>query len=205
MTQLRERYLPARRRRFGIATALLMLACCMLTTSSLPADEVQVPEGLQAELLARLLPYDRNFQARAGGRVHTVILIKAGHARSKISASQLERRLSVFDTIGGLPHKVELVQYESAAALAKACSAQHTSVVYVTPGFERETTEIRGALSSVNILSVAAVPSYVPDGIAVGFELASGKPRMLINLAQSRRQKVDFRAAVLNLMKVVER
>lgn len=197
--------LPQQMRPFGRAAALLVLVCLLLTTSSLPADEVQVPEGLQAELLARLLPYDRNFQARAGGRVEIVILVKAGNVRSKISASQLERRLSALDRIGGLPHEVDIVQYESASALAKACASRRVSVVYLTPGFDDEVTEIRTALSSVNVLSVAAVPGYVPNGIVVGFELTSGKPRMLINLAQAKRQKVDFRAAVLNLMKVVAR
>jgi hypothetical protein len=197
--------LPQRTRPFGLAAAFLVLVCVLLTTSSLPAEEVQVPEGLQAELLARLLPYDRNFQARARGRVDIVILVKAGNVRSKISASQLERRLSALDRIAGLPHKVELVQYESASALAKACASQRISVVYVTPGFDEEVAEIRSALSRTDVLSVAAVPGYVPDGIVVGFELNSGKPRMLINLVQAKRQNIDFRAAVLNLLKVVAR
>ena len=39
----------------------------------------------------------------------------------------------------------------------------------------------------------------------VGFKLSSSKPRMLINLVQAKRQKVDFPAGVLKLMKVVAR
>jgi hypothetical protein len=197
--------LPARTRPLGLVAALLALAGSLVTTTSLSADEVQVPEGLQAELLARLLPYDRNFQARAGSSVDVVILVKAGNARSKISAAQLARRLSAFDHIGPLPLKAEILQYESASALAKACGARRTSLVYVAPGFDHEVTEIGSALSSVNVLSAAGVPTYVPSGVVVGFELTSGRPRMLINLAQARRQKVEFRAAVLNLMKVVVR
>ena len=86
--------------------------------------------------MARLLPYDRNFGDRARGLVQIIILVKAGNVRSKTSATQLERRLSAFDRIGGLPHRVEIVQYESAPALMM-CAARRTSVVYVTPGLNR--------------------------------------------------------------------
>jgi hypothetical protein len=200
-----KRHLPARTRLLRRACALLALSCLMLTAGSPSADEAQVPEGLQAELFARLLPYDRNFRNRAGSLVQILILVKPNNVRSKTSALRLERRLSAFDRIGGLPHRVEIVQYESASALAKACAARQTSVVYVTPGFDHEAAEIRAALSALNVLSVAVVPAYVPSGIVVGFELSSSKPRMLINLVQAKRQKVDFPSAVLKLMKVVER
>ena len=36
----------------------------------------------------------------------------------------------------------------------------------------------------------------------LGFDLVSGKPRMLFNLGQSRRQGADFRAELLQLMTV---
>jgi hypothetical protein len=45
---------------------------------------------------------------------------------------------------------------------------------------------------------------YVPAGIVLGFDLVSGRPKLVVNLSQARRQHVDFRAEVLKLMKVYE-
>jgi len=44
----------------------------------------------------------------------------------------------------------------------------------------------------------------VPRGIVLGFDLVGGKPKMLVNLGQARKQHVAFMAEVLKLAKVFE-
>jgi hypothetical protein len=63
-------------------------------------------------------------------------------------------------------------------------------------------TDDREALSGVDVLSVSPVPEYVEQGIVLGFDVVSGKPRLLVNLGQARLQHVALRAEVLKLMKV---
>lgn len=51
---------------------------------------------------------------------------------------------------------------------------------------------------------MAAVDSYVAGGAILGFELVSGRPRMVLNLGQAKKQGVAFRAQVMKLMRIVE-
>jgi hypothetical protein len=56
--------------------------------------------------------------------------------------------------------------------------------------------------SGVDVLTVSAVPDYVPKGIVLGFDLVGGHPKMLVNLGQATRQHVAFTTDVLRLMRV---
>ena len=94
--------------------------------------------------------------------------------------------------------------YPGAQALAKTCRDRHISVVYFGPGFRDDIGKLRAALSGVDVMSVASVPDYVQGGIVLGFDVVSGRPKLLFNLTQARLQNVDLRAAVLKLMTVIE-
>jgi hypothetical protein len=76
------------------------------------------------------------------------------------------------------------------------------AAVFLGPGLESEMARVRAALTGLDVISVAASREYVPLGAVLGFELASGKPRILVNLPQARKQNVDFRADVLKMMRV---
>ena len=53
-------------------------------------------------------------------------------------------------------------------------------------------------------MTVGAVGSYVKGGIVLGFDLVSGKPKLLVNLTQARRQHVDLSSSVLKLAEITE-
>lgn len=161
-----------------------------------------MPADLQAELLAKLAAYDRNLTARAKDGARVLLVVKPGDARSRLAAASMKNALSRVERIGGLPHQETVVQYDSASALAKLCRSERVAVIYVTPGFDGDIDALQGALAGVDVLSVSAVPEYVPRGIVLGFELVSGKPRISLNLEQAKLQNVNFKADVINLMKV---
>jgi len=54
-----------------------------------------------------------------------------------------------------------------------------------------------------NVLTVASVLGYVAKGAVLGFELVSGRTKLVINLDQAKRQNVAFRADALALMRIV--
>lgn len=166
------------------------------------AQPASVPPTVQADLVAKLLPYDRNFEKRAGPIVRTLVLVKPGSARSRIAAEAFKSALSNLDRVGGRPHEERIVNYEGAAALAKSCRSERIAVVYVTPDFDGELDALQRALAGVDVLSVSAVSDYVSRGVVLGFELVSGKPKLLLDLPRAKQQHVDFSAAVLRLMKV---
>jgi hypothetical protein len=181
---------------------LLALAIGLLGAPLALGQTASVPAPVQAELVSKLLPYDRNFEARAGGVVRTLVLVKPGSVRSRIGAEAFKAALANLDRVGGHRHEERIVAYESAAALAKQCKSERIAVVYVTPDFDSELDALGRALAGVDVLTVSAVSDHVPRGVVLGFELVSGKPKILLDLPRAKRQNVDFSAAVLRLMKV---
>ena len=168
------------------------------------AEQVSVPLSLQAQLLAKVAGYDRNFVARAGAQARIVLLVRPGNAESGRTAAEMQRELAALATIGGLPHLETISSYTNAANLRALCRDEGVSIVFLGPGFGDEIEPIRAALEGVNVLSAGALPEYVPRGIVLGFDLLSGKPKLLVQLTQARKQQVDLSSALLNLVKVYE-
>jgi hypothetical protein len=175
-----------------------------LVSSPAGAESVPVPIVLQAELLAKVLEYDRNFPTRAGDRARVLLVSQSRNADSTTVVQQMAAALGRLPQIAGLPHDEAVVSYPGAQNLARLCRDRHISVVYFGPGFHEDLEAIRAALSDIEVLSVASVPDYVQGGIVLGFDVVSGRPKLLFNLPQARLQKVDLRAAVLKLMTVIE-
>ncbi len=168
------------------------------------AEEPSVPLKLQAELLGKVVTYDRNAAGRAGDKHRILIVINAADADSKNAASEIERYFRRLATIGELPHQESVTVFKSAAALVSEIKAQRTTLVYLTPGLSSEAASIAHALVGSSVLSVSAISRDVTNGIVLGFDLVSGKPKLWINLTQARQQGVDFQAQFLRLAKVVQ-
>lgn len=199
---LRASLAASRRSGLRPLLALIVAAVFVLFARAATSQAVSVPAAIQAELLAKLEAYDRGFPRRAGAVARVLLLTKEGSAKSKFSAEQMHSALSRLERIGGLPHEETIIRYEGAEALARRCRAEHVAIVYVTPDFASDVPALRAALSDVSVLSVSAVPADVSEGIVLGFELESGRPKIVINLEQARKQRVDFPAELLRMMKV---
>jgi hypothetical protein len=172
---------------------------------ALAADDTAIPVSLQMELLVKVAPYDKNLSPRAGGRVRVLLLTKPDSVESVRAAVQADGALGQKDSIAGLPHERVTHAYAGALELAKTCKSKRVAIVYVTPGFaDGEVRAIARALDGADVLTVSAVASFVPSGIVLGFDLVSGKPKLLVHLRQARRQRVDLSSDVLKLMRVVE-
>lgn len=168
------------------------------------AEDVSVPVGLQAELLAKVAAYDRNLAARAGDKVRVLIVAKGGNSDSTRVAAHMERSLRALGTIAGLDHEETTVTWAGVDALVQRVRSSRAAIVYFAPGFRDEAGAIARAFNGTNILTASALADLVPRGIVLGFDLVSGKPKIVINLPQARKQDVAFRAEVLKLAKVVE-
>jgi hypothetical protein len=185
--------------------ALLALLASLAVVRTSAAEEVAVPVNLQAELLAKVIEYDRSFPARAGERAHVLIVLKEGSTDSARVASTMQSALGRRDQIAGLPHDEQIAAYTTAPDLVATCRERHIAVIYFSPGFgEKEVEAIRAALEGVDVLSVASVPQYVEQGIVLGFDLISGRPKLLFHLTQAKKQHVALRGEALKLMKVFE-
>ena len=186
------------------ALAIVAVAWVLLPPGTSLGDEVAVPVALQAELVAKVASYDRNLASRAGDRVHILIVFNAKSDASNSFAKHMTSALGGVDKIGGLPHDETTAVFGGAKALADACRARRIAILYVAPGLGDEVAGIRSALDGVNVLSVAADAADVPKGIVLGFDLVSGKPKIVVQLGQAKKQEVSFKAELLKLAKVYE-
>jgi hypothetical protein len=193
------------RRRTVVVALGTALVASLVTSSPLRADDVLLPVPLQVELLVKVAGYDRNMAARAGDRIRVVILTKAGNDESTRVAALAEKALAEKDTIAGLPHERAVVSFSGAPALAQLCRARRIGIVYLTPGFtDAEVAAMAASLDGVDVFTAASVADYVPKGVVLGFDLVSGKPKLLVHLGQAKKQNVNLSAEVLKMVKVYE-
>jgi hypothetical protein len=168
------------------------------------AQAVAVPIRLQAELLAKVAPYDRGFAGRARGRVLVLIVTKPGNSESERVAEQIKAELRILQNVGGLPHAEEIVAYSSPQAIAELCKNRLPAILYLSVGLAEPMEAIAGALSGLSVLSVAATAAYVPRRAVLGFDVESGKPKLVVHLAQARLQQVAFKPEFLALARVIQ-
>jgi hypothetical protein len=168
------------------------------------AQSALVPASVQAGLLAKVAFYDRNFAARAIHMAKFLLVHKANDDASIRAIVDMKTALAAVPTIAGLPHDEEVAVYVDATTIASNCISHRISIVYFGPGLGAQTSSIRAALTSVDVLSVAADPDYVPNGIVLGFRLVGAETKVLLNRTQARAQNVDFGARMLRRMTIYE-
>lgn len=169
---------------------------------SASAEESSAPATVQAQIMARLLPFDRNFSGKVKDSVVIVLLEKPGSSESSSAVKQIAKALDGVGKIGGRAITISIVAYSGAGAAVAASKAKGAHAVYVSPGLGGEVGALAAALAGSGMVSFSAVESYVSSGVSVGVSIVSGKPQMSINLAKARAQRIDFPATVLKLAKV---
>jgi YfiR/HmsC-like len=186
-----------------VAGARIWLVLCLGSLSLAHAEDVAVPLPMQVQLFSSVVDYDKGFAERAKGKVK-IVLLTSKNPDSGRAATQVQAALGRLTQIGGQPHEESTVRFESGAALANLCRSNGISAVFLMPGFQSEIADIKHSLEGVNVLSVATIGSYVQQGVVLGFDVISGKPKLLVNLTQARAQKVAFKAELLKMVKVIE-
>jgi hypothetical protein len=199
----------ARRSLFSAAWRVAVLgaivgAILLAWPPAVRADQQRLPVALEAELVAKVLVYDRTFQQRAGAVARLLIVAKEKNANSLRVASQMRTALGNIGRIGGLPHEEIGVEFTTAKDLAELCTSKQIAVAYFGPGFDDDLETIRTALDGHEVLTMGSVPQYVPRGIVLGFDVVAGYPKVLFNLTQARRQHISMTADLLKIARVFE-
>ncbi len=180
-----------------------LLCLTVLAPSLAGGEDSGVPVALQVELLVKVASHDSNMAKRAGDRVLAVVLSKAGNGDSSQASSAATTALKLKSTLRGLPLVVEGALFGKAADLPALCRTKRVSIIYVTPGFtDDEVGAIGAALDGVDVLTASGVPRYIQKGIVLGFDMVSGRPKLVLSMGQARRQNVAIETAVLGLMDV---
>ncbi len=195
--------IPALAARWRRLWSLLAALALLLLTRAGRAESPSVPARLQAELTAKLLEYADVPSPRSVPVIRIGIVVKPGDAGSSHFANEFKAALADLPAVAGLPHEQLLLPWSSADELAAEAKRRQIFAVYLSPGLRAEVPAIAHAFEGSSILTFASVDTYVPAGAVLGFELISGRPKMICNLAQAGRQRVSFRASVMKLMRIV--
>jgi len=180
----------------------MVMGVSMLTALRCCGDEPNVPVSLQVELTCKVTKFDRNFAARAADKIVVLIAFKKGDVDSERIAKQLKTAFEVQLASSGARHEELVMPYAGAPALLGEAKSRKASIVILSPGVSSDGQAIAKSFDGYDGVTVSTSVEGVDKGLVLGFDLISGKPRMLLNLDQARRQNADFRAEVLKLMKV---
>ncbi|HEY5954990.1 MAG TPA: YfiR family protein [Polyangiaceae bacterium] len=150
-------------------------------------------------MATKLLAFDRGLPARAGGTVRILVLIDPSEGQSLKIANEFAGAVKNHGRITNLPVEVTQAKFDSAASVAERIKREKIAAVYLSSGLARVAETVAKALKGSDVMTIAAEPSAVIRGIAVGFDLLSGQPKILVNLSQAKAQNVQLPASVLSL------
>ena len=191
--------------KWGRAGAIAIWLCTLFPYEPRAhAVSSSAPSVVQAQIITRILPYDRAFEQKVKREVVIVLVQRPDDSESASTVQQMQNALKDVGEVRGRTLKVRVVSYSTPAALAASLRTEGAHVAYIAPGLLRDVPQIAQALAGSGILSFAAHEPCVREGIVLGVEIAEGKPRMSINLRQARTQKIEFPAAILKLAKVYQ-
>jgi hypothetical protein len=184
--------------------ALVVALTAMMVCADSRAD-ARLPLQLQAQLVGRLGTFDRNFQNRAGAVAHVLVVHRGGNAESRSEASSFAKATTGLREVGGLPARVEELEYTDGPSLAARCRSQKVALIYFAVGLESEMPRVASALAGVDVLTVGATAQHAESGAVVGFGLdrREARPRLVLNLRSARAQNVEFKAELLKLARIV--
>ena len=189
---------PARiSRRVWLAASAGLLE--FLWLSGVEAATVELPVNRQAKLISKLASYDRNFKARAGDVARILVVYKDSDVDSERTAQLMLAELGRRSKIGGLPHTEEREPFQSAAWLEGRVVESGLAIVYFCPGLQSEMETVAEALTNKDVMTIGSRAGYAERRAVVSFDLVSGKPKLIVNLPQAKRQNVKFSARLPKL------
>ncbi|MGH7282649.1 MAG: YfiR family protein [Polyangiaceae bacterium] len=188
--------------RFGLAGFVVGVAGLVAFSSESAAQTGATPASSLVPFVTRAADYDRHFVARAGGRLEILVTFNASESTSEVAAKEVASAFGKAEKIAGLAHDERVEPYVGAESLAAETRSTQTAIVIISTGLGGEVRAIAHALDGIDVLTVALDPDDVSRGIVLGLDTREAKPKILVRLAQARRQDVAFEAAFLSLARI---
>jgi hypothetical protein len=189
--------------------ASLLIALFCIVAPGAPAvgssDESPIEPGLQAQLLLKVLSFDRALAARAGSELTVGVVIQR---RYRPSLEAGEDMLAAFASVANrdfvaLRVRAVAVELGPETDLQAELSRLEVDVLYVTPVRALPVETIAAATRALRICSMTAVPQLVSDGLAVGVGVRDDRPEILVNLEAASAEGIDFSAQLLRMARIV--
>lgn len=187
----------------SVALAGLLAA---LGGQALAQAEMAVAADRQVPLLLKILTYDRQLEAKAGRELVIGIVSSPTSLASAKAREDVESALHSYlgKTVKKLPLQYFWQDYTNADKLKAWIKAKRISVLYISPGTEKNLTAILEISRGNDVTSITGVPEYVEKGVSVGIGQRQAKPQILINLTSSKLEGSEFDASLLRIATIVK-
>ena len=187
----------------GARSVIAGLCLAVGLTASIARADVPVPARLQAQLIAKIAAFDRNFPGRAGANALVLVIFKPGDSDSSQFAQQIAGELRTLADVGGVASTVDVIPFAGAPARAATIRDRKAAVVYLSADLDRDAAPVAGALAGGDVLTIGATGAFAEAGTVIGFDLVGGKPKIVANLGVAKAQHVDLKAEFLRLTRIV--
>lgn len=171
------------------------------------AQRAEVPEPLQAVILAKALTFDRTLGARAGDTLVIAVLAQARVPESRRAAELFTGalRTPALATIAGIPVvTVSLSADGPVDELWRRLVDARVDIAYIPPLRGIDVASIAATLRQAAVFGMTGVEAYVAEGIPLGVGMRRGHPILVLNLPAARGVFAEFGAQLLKLAQVIE-
>lgn len=186
--------------RYRIKCFALALAVVTASAASARAESVLPPKS-QANILARVLAYDRNLKARAGDSVVVGVVYAPSSSASTAEAEEIFTTFKSLEkfVLLGLPLKVEKVAFTDAAMLKATIKERGIDALFVCSALDADLAAIIATARELDTITLTGQRRYVSQGIAIGSVVIDGKPALVFNRAASEAEGSQFSSQFLSL------
>ena len=180
---------------------LLIPVCCAIAMFSMFAiispttNAADVPLKIQAAIFIKILGYDSSIAAMPGNKIVINVLTDSKTASNKKDIS------AAFSSINGaaVSGKKISIKFITAGGLPGA-----SGVIYLPSGSSKSTVNmavVHGASKKVRIL--AGSRQLAVKGAAVAVSLENSKPKIIVNLKQSKAMGMKLSTQLLKLATII--
>ncbi len=191
--------------RAALRAGTIALVWSGLGASAAVSQVMPLPVDLQAELIGKVLQFDRTFSERVGDEVVIAVIYQSRFRESLSTLVALEDAFKRNPWIRKRPVRIVPVELMVGESLEEALRAAGASVVYVAPLRAVGIDAITEVTRLLDIVTSTGVPEYVSQGVAFGLSIRGEHPFILVNLHASREEGARFSSELLKLSRVVGR
>lgn len=170
------------------------------------AQEVPLPADTQIKLLVKTLEFDRNLSGRSHDYVNIAIFYQKKNRQSNDLRLDIENVIQQFKNskIQKKSVKFLFIDISSLTDFTDIINSQHIDVAFILPLKSINVNDISNITRQKQIISITPCPEYIKNGVSIGFDMQGGKPQIILNLSNSKKEGTNFSSIFLNYAKVIE-
>jgi hypothetical protein len=158
----------------------------------------------RAEVLTRVLSYERGLEDRVGPSVVLAVVYEPGDVASESAADTWLSAFKALDNvrIKGLPFSALKVAALE-APMSAAIDRDGVDILFVPEASERQIPTVTNVARKWRVLSAGSDESYASAGVTLAVATDGPKSKLVINLPSSAAEGIQFSYQVLKLATVI--